>query len=159
MFETCQTIVHENRNSLFVADSEHRQVGSRKVMPMGSNRNRARVLNVVAFAMIAATVSGCAPKASDVAPTYVPASKYYNQSCSQLVSQRNDMVGQLNVLTLQQSKKSGNDAAAVGVGAILFWPALFFIGSGNDNSAQISVLKGEYDAITSAGGLKNCFVG
>ncbi len=56
-----------------------------------------------------------------------------------------------------QKKKADNDAAAMGIGMILFWPALFALGGGSDIEPQLASMKGNYDALTAIGTLKNCF--
>ena len=44
----------------------------------------------------------------------------------------------------------------MGVGMILFWPALFFLASGEDNKGEIARLKGEYEALESAAIKNDC---
>lgn len=56
-----------------------------------------------------------------------------------------------------QDKTASDDSVAMGVGLVLFWPALFFI-SGSDQKAQLSQLKGEYDALEQMAIQKNCDV-
>jgi hypothetical protein len=41
---------------------------------------------------------------------------------------------------------------------ILFWPALFFLASGDDKKAELAHLKGEYEALEHAAIQKNCAV-
>lgn len=55
-----------------------------------------------------------------------------------------------------QDKKAENDAAAMAVGMILFWPALFFIKGDSETAAEVSRLKGEMEAIEQASIAKNC---
>ena len=56
-----------------------------------------------------------------------------------------------------RTKKATNDAVAVGVATVLFWPAAFLVASGNDYSAQLASMKGNYEALTAAGMAKGCF--
>ena len=49
------------------------------------------------------------------------------------------------------------DAVALGVGLVIFWPALFFM-IGGDKSQELGRLKGEYDALEQAAILKKCDV-
>ena len=37
-----------------------------------------------------------------------------------------------------------------------FWPALFFMAAGSDKQAELSRLKGEYDAVQQAAIAKDC---
>lgn len=61
-----------------------------------------------------------------------------------------------NQLAGVQDEKSTNDAVATGVGAILFWPSLFFIKGDGQTAAELGRLRGEYDAIQQASIMKNC---
>lgn len=44
-----------------------------------------------------------------------------------------------------QKQQATNDAVAMGVGLVLFWPALFCLAGGNDRKEELSRLKGEYE--------------
>lgn len=58
------------------------------------------------------------------------------------------------VTGIQQSEASG-DAVALGVGLVLFWPALFFM-IGDDKEEELARLKGEYEALETAAIEKEC---
>jgi len=62
---------------------------------------------------------------------------------------------QVQQVTGQQQRKANNDKVAMGVGLVLFWPALFFM-AGGDKKNELSRLKGEYDALQAAGIQKKC---
>jgi hypothetical protein len=49
------------------------------------------------------------------------------------------------------------DSVALGVGLVLFWPALFFM-IGKDKKEELSRLKGEYEALERAAIEKECDV-
>ena len=51
---------------------------------------------------------------------------------------------------------ASNDKALVGVGAILFWPALFALGGNKKQEAEYGRLRGEHDAIQQALIQKQC---
>ncbi len=54
-----------------------------------------------------------------------------------------------------QDDIAGNDSVAMGVGLVLFWPALFLIDS-DDKKEEVSRLKGEVKAIDQSAIQKNC---
>jgi hypothetical protein len=55
------------------------------------------------------------------------------------------------------AKDASNDAAQMGIGLVLFWPALFFLEGGDGvNAAQYSQLKGEFEALEQVAVQKNC---
>lgn len=103
------------------------------------------------------SLAACAPQPDKVAGTYVSPATYSGYSCSQLVAERNLVVQKVNELNGMQKKKADNDGAAMAVGMVLFWPALFFLGNKNDVSPQLATMKGTYDALTAAGIANRCF--
>ena len=114
--------------------------------------------NAVAVSLLSVvTLAGCASQPESVVATYVSPTTYSGMSCKQIVSERNRVVQKVNELNGVQKKKADNDAAMMGVGMILFWPALIGLAAGSDVEAQLSSMKGNYDALTSAGSQKGCF--
>lgn len=51
---------------------------------------------------------------------------------------------------------ASNDKKIAGVGAILFWPALFALGGTKQQEAEYATLKGQYEAIQQAAITKKC---
>ena len=109
-------------------------------------------------AMVAsAQLAACAQQPDKVVGTYVSPATYSSYSCKQIVSERNRVVQKVNELTGVQKKKADNDAAMMGIGMVLFWPALFGLAAGSDVEPQLASMKGNYDALTAIGTQKNCF--
>lgn len=109
-----------------------------------------------AFAL-SMSLAACAQQPDKVASTYVSPTTYSSFSCKQLVAERNGVVSKVNELNGAQKKKADSDAAMMGVGMILFWPALFGLAAGSDVEVQLASMKGHYDALTQAGMQKGCF--
>lgn len=66
----------------------------------------------------------------------------------------NERMGQLYTAL---DEKAGNDAAQMGIGLVLFWPALFFLEGGDGpEAAEYARLRGEVDAMHRAGVAKEC---
>lgn len=64
---------------------------------------------------------------------------------------------QVNDLYYRLDKKAGNDAAQMGIGLVLFWPALFFLEGGDGpEAAEYSRLKGEMQALEKVAIKKKC---
>ena len=55
----------------------------------------------------------------------------------------------------QQADERSDDAVALTVGLIVFWPALFFM-MGDDQKEEIALLKGQYEALETVAIEKNC---
>ncbi|MEQ1610472.1 MAG: hypothetical protein ABL956_16115 [Hyphomonadaceae bacterium] len=106
--------------------------------------------------VFAASVAGCATNPGNVTAQYVSPLQYQSYSCQQLAAESQRIGTRVSEVTGQQQQKATNDAVATGVGVVLFWPALFFLGGGGDKSGELSRLKGESDAIQQAAIQKNC---
>jgi hypothetical protein len=111
--------------------------------------------------MISATlciaIAGCAKQPDKIAATYVSPATFASYSCKQIITERNSVVTRVNEVTGQQKKKADADAAAVGIGMIVFWPALFALAVGDNVKEELASLKGNYEALTASGKKKNCF--
>lgn len=106
---------------------------------------------------IATLMAGCAPKSEKIRAQYVSPLQYQDYSCKQIRMEMMRVSRRVNEVSGVQDKQATNDSAALGVGLILFWPALFFM-IGDDQKEEISRLKGEYDALEQAAIQKECDV-
>ena len=114
------------------------------------------VKGVCVGAILLGGLGACAPKSKDIPASYISPTTYQNYSCARINEERNRATGELNAFIVAQDKKAGTDTASVVVG-VIFWPALIGLAAGSDQEGRIGQLKGEYDALTSAGIQKNCF--
>lgn len=55
-----------------------------------------------------------------------------------------------------QEKKANGDKVAMGVGLIIFWPALFFMKGDGADANQVAQLKGQMNAIQAVNDAKHC---
>jgi hypothetical protein len=108
----------------------------------------------VGLVLFAVQLAGCAPYPDQIAPANVSSAHYQGQSCQQLASQRNDVVGKLNAANSKQTYSATNDAIAA-----VFSPLTYGVGIGDEGNfeTQIASLKGQYDALTRAGQSDGCF--
>ena len=67
--------------------------------------------------------------------------------------------GRVNQLAGRLDEAANNDKVLMGVGLILFWPALFALGGTKQQEADYARLKGEYDAVQQALVAKKCDLG
>lgn len=103
-----------------------------------------------------AFLSACATQPEQIAATPIPASLYMNSSCAQLRQDEAQIVAAVNALTADQKQKATGDAVAMGIGLVLFWPALFVLAAGSDKQGELANAKGQYDAIQKAKAAKGC---
>ena len=104
----------------------------------------------------ASLLSACASSPDKISASYVSPIQYSNYDCDQIRAELVRVSSKVREVAGAQKKQSTNDAIAMGVGLVLFWPALFFLSGGNDRKEELSRLKGEYDALEQAAIQRNC---
>lgn len=119
---------------------------------MQANRKIAAAL---AAAMV---IPGCATQPSNVTAAYVSTMKYEGQDCRRLMREAEDIDVRLRQVTGTLQSKANTDAVLVGVGVLLFWPALLALPAtgGKAEEAELARLKGEADAVLRAMKERNC---
>ena len=110
------------------------------------------------IAMVIATLAlaGCAKDANQVGATYVSPVLYETYTCQQLAEEAQRVSGRAAQAAGTQDQKASNDKVAMGVGLIIFWPALLFTKGNDENTAELARLKGQMDAIEQASIKKRC---
>lgn len=122
-----------------------------------SLKSAKRAILGVALASVA-MVSACASSPNAIQGTYTSPLLYSNYDCQQIQGELIRLQTRVNIIAGEQSKKARSDKIAAGVGAVVFWPALFLLAS-DDNKAELSNLKGQYDALEQVAVVKRCSVG
>ena len=119
--------------------------------------NRIIPMKVILPALAALTLlSACAQKPEAVVARSVSPMMYSSLDCTALQAERYRIHSQVTNLTAAQKKKASNDAVAMGVGMVLFWPALFALSAGSDQAGDLAQAKGEWEATEFAMRQKNC---
>jgi len=118
------------------------------------NINSPAILVVMVTALI---MSGCASKSTKIPITYVSPNEYASLSCTALENEMRDISQRVATITGQVDKEASADAWQMGVGLVLFWPALFFL-EGGDGTLQsnYALLKGKYEAVSTQYSRKGC---
>jgi hypothetical protein len=109
------------------------------------------VVTVLAFAL-----SGCATSSKDVASAYVSPMQYQSYDCDQLAAESQRLTVRVQQVGGRLDEAASNDKGITAAGAILFWPALFFIGGTKQQESEFARLKGENEALQQAAVLKKC---
>jgi hypothetical protein len=100
--------------------------------------------------------SGCATSSKDVTTAYVSPLQYKDYNCDQLTAEMTRLNVRVTQLGGRLDEAASNDKALVGVGLVLFWPSLFFLGGTKNQEAEFSRIKGEYEAINQAAVQRDC---
>jgi hypothetical protein len=100
--------------------------------------------------------AGCTTRPSSIDATYVSPATYQSWSCPQLQSERNRLVSEVERVSGLQRENANADAIFMGVGLILFWPALFGLAATKDRKDELGRLKGEYEAVDASIKSRQC---
>ena len=111
------------------------------------------IILAVSMSMV---LSGCATASRDIPVTYVSPMQYQSYDCEQLASEIQRINSRVVQLGGRLDTAASNDKALVGVGVLLFWPALFALGGTKQQEADYARLKGEHDATQQSAILKKC---
>lgn len=111
----------------------------------------------ISLSIVLLTMVGCASNPDKIDGAYVSPLKYKDYSCDQIAVEM-DYVGQRTTKIYQRLKADRNaDNWQMGVGLVLFWPALFFLEGGDGpEAAEYAQLKGEYGALRHTSVEKSC---
>ena len=101
-------------------------------------------------------LSACAKEANQVGATYVSPVLYESYTCPQLAEEAQRVSSRAAQSSGVQDQKATNDKVAMGVGLVIFWPALLFTKGNDENTAELARLKGQMDAIEQASIKKRC---
>ncbi len=110
------------------------------------------------IALLTATsiLAACADHPDKIAAQYVSPMQYDGYKCKQIALEMQRVSARVTELGGLQEKAADNSDVAMGVGLVLFWPALFFLDSHSAQAAEYGRLKGEFNALEQAGIQKNC---
>lgn len=82
--------------------------------------------------------------------------QYDSYKCKQIGAEMQRISARVAEVGGQQKKAANNSDVVMGVGLVLFWPALFFLDSNSAQAAEYARLRGEFDALEQKGIEKNC---
>jgi hypothetical protein len=106
-------------------------------------------------AAAATALSACAADPATIAPAYVSPATFDAYDCRALRAEAARLSARLAEVTGQQEAAVAADATNAVIAAVIFWPALLWIGSG-DVGPELARLRGEAEALQSAATRKGC---
>lgn len=110
---------------------------------------------VVIAAACLSSVAGCASFSEKVVAEPISPLQYYAYDCELIQMERARVSRRVAEVAGSQNESAAVDAVAMGVGLVLFWPALFLI-AGGDHAEELSQLKGEHEALEAAAVVRRC---
>lgn len=111
----------------------------------------------VALAVASILLASCATNPDKIDAAYVSPLKYQNYDCQQ-IGMEMDYIGNRTTKLYQRMKSERKkDNWQMGVGLVLFWPALFALEGGDGPEAsEYAQLKGDFEALRQASVQKKC---
>jgi hypothetical protein len=110
---------------------------------------------LIAAMLAASMLSACASSPDKISPSYVSPLEYSNLDCDQIRSELVRVSDHVREASGVQARAHTRDQVAMGVGLVVFWPALFFLMEG-DKKEELGRLKGQYDALDDAAIRNKC---
>lgn len=120
------------------------------------NKALSRLQRLGLGVTLLAFLGACSTASKDISAAYVSPMQYQAYDCQQLVAESQRIQSRYQELGGRLDQAASNDKALVGVGMILFWPALFALGGTKQQEAEYARLKGEYDAVHQTSIQKRC---
>ncbi len=110
----------------------------------------------IAILTITSFLAGCADHPDKIPAQYISPMQYDSYNCKQIGAEMQRVSSRVGEIGGQQEKAATNSEVVMGVGLVLFWPALFFLDSHSAQAAEYGRLKGEFNALEQTGIQKNC---
>lgn len=120
----------------------------------GGARGRSGALAALALAALLA--GGCATRSADVRARPVEAADFALWGCSRLADERDRVQRRAADVAYAVDERAGNNIVALGVGVLVFWPALLAMRSDGPEAQELAALKGRDDALRQAADLRGC---
>jgi len=111
---------------------------------------------VIAAVSASIVLGGCATASKDVATSYVSPIQYQSYDCDQISAESRRIQSRVGELGGRLDQAASNDQTIGVVAALLFWPAIFFLGGTKSQEAEYGRLKGEYDGLQQASIARKC---
>ncbi len=112
----------------------------------------------ITYGLLAAlAVTGCASSPKDIKESRVSPLIYKDYTCDQIILETDNVSAEVDRLYASLEEEATADQWQMGVGMLLFWPALFFLEGGDSEEAvQYARLKGEHRALQKVAISKKC---
>ena len=108
-------------------------------------------MRIGVFALVGASLlAGCAKDANQVSASYISPILHENYTCPQLAEEAQRVSSRAAQAAGAQDQKATNDKIAMGVGLVVFWPALLLTKGNDETMVELARLKGKMDAIEQA---------
>ena len=115
-----------------------------------------RTTKTWAWACALALLGGCATRSADVAPRAGDPALYAAWDCERLFDEIDRVQQRAADVAYAVDARVGNNMIALGLGVMVFWPALLAMRPDGMEAAELSELKGRFEALRTAADRKSC---
>lgn len=110
----------------------------------------------LALASALTLLAGCATRAVDVRPLPADPADFQAWSCTRLYDEMDRVQQRAVELSWIVDERAGQHVVALGIGLMVFWPALLAMRPDGEESAELARLKGRYEAVHTAAQRNGC---
>lgn len=114
-------------------------------------------MKILATTVVILVFAGCASNPKEIEATDISPLEYKDFNCEQIAAEI-DYVEERTLIIYERLKSEREaDNWQLGLGLVLFWPALLFLEAGDGPEArEFAQLKGEYEALRITSAEKKC---
>ena len=134
-----------------------RDEGSNPSLSATHERPRPPALRVKPLVLALGVLLGaCASRSGDVRPLAVSAADFASWNCGRVFDEIDRLQRRAAEVAYTVDERAGNNIVALGIGLIVFWPALLAMQSEGPEARELAALKGRDDALRRAADDKAC---
>ncbi|MDT7836624.1 hypothetical protein [Aquabacterium sp. OR-4] len=119
-------------------------------------RFRQGVAATTAAALLCLLQTGCATHSSAVQPRPGDAAAYAGWPCERLFDELDAVQQRAADVAYAVDSRAGNNMIALGLGVMVFWPALLAMRPDGEEAQQLAELKGRFEALRAAAQTQAC---
>jgi hypothetical protein len=110
----------------------------------------------LAACLVGVMLAGCASRAVDVAPAPASPGDHASWSCERIEEELDAVKQRAADVAYSVDERAGNNIIALGIGVTIFWPALLAMRPDGLEAAELSRLKGRFEALNQASHRQGC---
>ncbi len=114
------------------------------------------MFRTIGVIVLAGALSACASHSEDIAAAYVSPLQYQSLDCVQIAAEMQRVRTRAGELAGAIDESASDDAIVMGVGIVLFVPALLFLEGDGPEASEFANLKGEEQALQTAATEQKC---
>jgi hypothetical protein len=123
---------------------------------LGTRLPTVAITAALSAALSAALLAGCATRAVDVKPAVADPAEFLSWDCGRIDDELDDVQQRAADVAYSVDERAGNNILALGVGVVVFWPAMFAMRPDGLEAADLARLKGRFEALRTAARGKHC---